>query len=228
MKHEWRKYEKQLYLPKTKPELVTVPRQKFFMIQGQGNPNGEEFDERIKVLYSLAYTIRMMPKNGYTPEGYVEYTVYPLEGIWDLTERGRKLDYLDKDEFVYTLMIRQPDFVTEDVVERAFESVRKKKPHPLLEEVTFREMEDGLSVQMMHIGSYDDEPKSFKIMHEFMEKNDLMRRSLIHREIYISDPRRVAPEKLKTVLRCWVQKKSEANENNIDKGYIPFCDNHVK
>src|SRR5690554_5569200 len=110
MKHEWRKHEKELYMPKAKPELVTVPKQKFLMIDGQGNPNSEEFAERVGVLYSLSYAIRMMPKQGYTPEGYFEYTVYPLEGIWDLTEKGRKLDTLDKEELVYTIMIRQPDF----------------------------------------------------------------------------------------------------------------------
>jgi len=117
MKHEWRKKEKELYIPKQKPELVTVPEQIFFMIKGSGNPNNEDFAERIGVLYSLAYAIRMMPKNGYTPEGYFEYTVYPLEGIWDLSEEGRQLEELDKDELLYTIMIRQPDFVSSDVVE---------------------------------------------------------------------------------------------------------------
>lgn len=126
MKYEWRKIEKNLYLPKQKPELLTVPTQKFFMIKGQGNPNSDEFSEKIGVLYSLAYAVRMMPKQGYTPEGYFEYTVYPLEGIWDLSEEGRKLETLNKDELLYTIMIRQPDFVTEEVVQKAFERVRKR------------------------------------------------------------------------------------------------------
>lgn len=90
MKFEWRKHEKDLYLPKEKPVLVTVPKQKFFMISGKGNPNSEEFSEKIGVLYSLAYAVRMMPKQGFTPEGYFEYTVYPLEGIWMGLNRGRK------------------------------------------------------------------------------------------------------------------------------------------
>jgi hypothetical protein len=210
MKHEWKKHEKNLYMPKAKPELVTVPQQKFFMIKGQGNPNSEEFSEKIGVLYSLAYAVRMMPKSGYTPEGYVEYTVYPLEGIWDLTEEGRKLASLDKDELVYTIMIRQPDFVTEDVVSRAFENVRKKKPHPLLEEVTFGTIEDGLSVQMLHIGSYDEEPQSFAAMNEYAKNNGLERMSMLHREIYLSDARKVEAEKLKTVLRYKV-KQSNSN-----------------
>lgn len=207
MKHEWRKHEKNLYIPKQKPELITIPEQKFLMIHGKGNPNHEDFSERIGVLYSLAYAIRMMPKQGYTPEGYFEYTVYPLEGLWDLTEEGRKLDILDKDELLYTLMIRQPDFVTKEVVDKAFENVRKKKPHPLLDEVTFDIIKDDLSVQMLHIGSYDNEAESFQIMKEFISDNNLEIVSLKHREIYLSDVRKVEQEKLKTVLRYAVQSK---------------------
>lgn len=201
MKHEWKKHEKQFYLPKEKPELVTIPEQKFFMIKGQGNPNSEEFAEKIKVLYSLAYAVRMMPKGGFTPEGYFEYTVYPLEGIWSLTEAGQKLSYLDKDEFLYTIMIRQPDFVTEAIAARAFEHVRKKKPHPFLEQATFSTMEDGLSLQMLHLGPYDDEPHSFAKMDEFATAHNLERSSWEHREIYLSDARKVEPAKYKTVLR---------------------------
>lgn len=205
MKHEWRKQEKNLYVPKQKPEIITVPKQKFFMIKGKGNPNDEGFSEKIGVLYSLAYAIRMMPKQGYTPEGYFEYTVYPLEGLWDLTEEGKKLDKFNKDELLYTIMIRQPDFITKDVVDMALENVTKKKPHPLLNEVTFGTIEDGLSVQMLHEGSYDDEPQSFEIMKEFIINNNLEIVSLQHREIYLSDSRKVVPAKLKTVLRYMVK-----------------------
>jgi len=207
MKFEWRKHEKDLYLPKEKPVLVTVPQQKFFMISGKGNPNNEEFSEKVGVLYSLAYAVRMMPKQGYTPEGYFEYTVYPLEGIWDLTEEGRKSNILNKDELVYTIMIRQPDFVTQEVVDRAFENVRKKKPHPLLDDVTFETMEDGLSVQMMHIGPYDEEVRSFEEMIKFIKENNLEITTLAHREIYISDVRKTEKSKLKTVLRYRVHHK---------------------
>lgn len=126
MKYEWRKQEKNLYIPKQKPELVSIPEQKFFLIKGKGNPNENEFAEKIGVLYSLAYAVRMMPKQGCTPAGYFEYTVYPLEGIWDLTEEGKKLDTLNKDELLYTIMIRQPDFVTKEIVDRAFEHVEKR------------------------------------------------------------------------------------------------------
>ncbi|MGG4156605.1 GyrI-like domain-containing protein [Peribacillus muralis] len=205
MKYEWRKKEKELYIPKRKPELVTIPEQYFFSIGGKGNPNEQEFAEKIGVLYSLAYAVRMMPKQGETPDGYFEYTVYPLEGVWDLTEAGRKLNTLDKEELLYTIMIRQPDFVTKEVVERAFEHVEKKKPHPFLNEAKFGTYEDGLTVQMLHVGPYDDEPQSFQLMKEFTENNNLERISLQHREIYLSDFRKVEPAKLKTVLRYKVK-----------------------
>lgn len=206
MKHEYKKHEKELYCPKNKPELVTVPKQKFFCIKGKGNPNNQDFSERIAVLYSLAYAVRMMPKSGFTPDGYFEYTVYPLEGLWDLTTEGRKSEILNKDELLYTIMIRQPEFVTEDIVEKAFQIVKKKKPNPLLEEVYFDEIEDGLSVQILHVGSYDNEPESFNKMKDFIESNKLKIKSLVHREIYLSDARRVKEDNLKTILRYTVTK----------------------
>ena len=213
MKHEWRKHEKDSYIPKEKPELITVPKHKFLMIDGQGNPNNEEFAEKVGALYSLAYGIRMMPKQGYTPEGYFEYTVYPLEGIWDLSEEGRKLDELNKDELIYTIMIRQPDFVDENIVKMALENVMKKKAHKYLKDVKFDTLEDGLCVQMLHIGPYSDEPETFSKMDEFTIANKLERASLVHREIYLSDVRRVEPAKLKTVLRYKVMKKgAQLNE----------------
>jgi len=205
MKHEWRKHEKDLYMPAQKPGAITVPEQKFIMISGQGDPNSEEFAEKVGVLYSLSYAVRMMPKQGYTPEGYFEYSVYPLEGIWDLTEEGKKADTLKKDQLIYTIMIRQPDFTTREVTDRAFEVVRKKKPHSLLDEVVYGTMEDGLAVQMLHVGPYDDEPSTFEAMKDFIKNNNLEVASLKHREIYLSDARKVEPEKLKTVLRWKVR-----------------------
>ncbi|MGB3366622.1 MAG: GyrI-like domain-containing protein [Acidaminobacteraceae bacterium] len=209
MKHEWRKHEKNLYIPKQKSELIRVAGQKFLMINGKGNPNSEDFAERIGALYSLAYAIRMMPKQGYTPEGYTEYTVYPLEGLWDLTEEGRVLDILDKDELLYTIMIRQPDFVTKAVVDKAIENVRKKKPNKLIDEVVFATIEDGLSVQILHVGSYDSEGESFQVMKDFINDNNLEIVTLKHREIYLSDVRRVEADKLKTVLRYQVKEKEK-------------------
>ncbi|MDY0236586.1 MAG: GyrI-like domain-containing protein [Gudongella sp.] len=208
MKYEWRKQEKDLYLPKQNPRIITVPEQKYIMIEGKGNPNDEEFSEKIGVLYSLAYAIRMMPKKGYTPEDYFEYTVYPLEGVWDLSEEGRKSETLNKNELIYNIMIRQPEFVTREVFDIAVESVSKKKPHKFLEEVKFETIKDGLSLQILHVGSYDNEPESFKVMEEFAKDNKFERASFQHREIYLSDFRKVEAEKLKTVLRYSVRKNT--------------------
>lgn len=205
MKHEWKKHEKEIYLPKAKPEIVRVPAFKFYTLTGEGNPNSEAFAEAIGVLYSLAYAVKMLPKKGSTPEGYFEYTVYPLEGIWDLAEEARNKEELDKDKLIYKIMIRQPDFVTDSLAVQVLEATKLKKPHPLLDSVAFEIIEDGLCVQMMHIGPYDEEPRTFEIMEAFCAENNLTRTSKIHREIYISDVRKTAPEKLKTVLRIFVE-----------------------
>ncbi|MGL5295702.1 MAG: GyrI-like domain-containing protein [Culicoidibacterales bacterium] len=201
MKHEWRKHEKQYYIPQTTPEIVTIPTFKFLMIKGQGSPDSLEFQACIQVLYGIAYAIRMMPKKGIQLAGYYEYTVYPLEGIWDLTEQGRRSEILIKDELVYTLMIRQPDFVTETVVAKAIEIVRKKNDSQLLSHVSFETITEGECVQMLHVGSFEDEPKTMAIIKHFCEKQGVTIASLAHREIYVSDFRRVIPEKRKTVLR---------------------------
>ncbi|MGG7078540.1 GyrI-like domain-containing protein [Clostridium sardiniense] len=201
MKHEWRKKEKQYYIPKTKPEIVDIEEFKFIQIKGEGNPNSEGFSKAVEVLYSLSYTIKMMPRNGINPEGYFDYVVYPLEGIWDLKEEARGKEVLDKDKLVYTIMIRQPEFVTEELFKEAINIVKKKKPNMLLDEVEFVSIEEGKCVQMMHIGSFDDEAKSFEIMEEYCKDNNLEIKSKAHREIYISDFRKTAPDKLKTVLR---------------------------
>ncbi|MFD1032309.1 GyrI-like domain-containing protein [Metaplanococcus flavidus] len=206
MKHEWRKAEKELYLPPTSPVLIEVPKQRFFAIQGKGDPNEADFAKRIEVLYSLAYTIRMMPKNGFIPPGYYEYTVYPLEAVWSLTEKGQKLNTLDKSELLYTLMIRQPDFADNGTILKAFEMAGRKKHNELLNEVVFEEFEEGLAVQILHEGPFDDEPASFEKIDLFLEENDLQRSSKKHKEIYLNDFRKTAPAKLKTVLRCKVEK----------------------
>jgi len=209
MKHEWRKKEKELYLPKKKPAIIMLPKHKFFMIKGAVNPNDELFVEYIAVLYSLSYGVKMSPKSGVTPAGYFDYTVYPLEGVWDLSEEVKKTykknDKIDKDSLVFNLMIRQPDFVTDEFTKEIIEKIKKKKPHRFLDEVEFGTIEDGKSVQMMHLGSYDNEPESFKQMEIFCKENNLKRVSDNHREIYLTDARKVAPEKLKTVLRFRVE-----------------------
>lgn len=205
MKHEWRKKEKNYYLPKTKPEIVNIQRLKFIQIKGSGNPNSEEFSEKVGTLYSLAYAIKMMPKKGITPNGYFEYTVYPLEGIWDLKEEARGNETFDKNGLVYTIMIRQPEFVNDEVFKEAIEIAKKKNNNPLLDEVELVSIDEGMCLQIMHIGSFDDEYKSFEIMKQFCDENNLSIKDKAHREIYISDFRRVPKERLKTVLRYMVE-----------------------
>jgi hypothetical protein len=206
MKYEWRKNDKALYMPKNQPEVITIPTMKFFMLKGKGNPNNESFSEAIGILYSLSYGVKMMPKKGPAPEGYFEYTVFPLEGVWDLAEEARGLATLDKDSLIYTIMIRQPEFVTDELAQTVIASTKLKNPHPLLERVQFGGIEDGLCVQMLHIGPYETETESFNQMEDFCRENNLRRLSKIHREIYISDFRKTEPEKLKTVLRFKVEK----------------------
>jgi len=203
MKYEWKKNEKQLYLAKNKPELITVPKFKFFTIEGKGNPNNSFFAEYIAVLYSLSYAVRMSPKQEIAPKDYFEYTVYPLEAVWEGTEPvdGK----IDKNKFVFNLMIRQPDFVTDAFAKKIIEITKKKKPHELLDKVLFKSIEDGESIQMLHIGTYDSETESFKQMEQFVDQIKKKRTTHTHREIYLSDPRKVVPEKLKTVLRFQVK-----------------------
>lgn len=205
MKHEWKKKEKAIYLPKNKPEVVTIPSFNFFTIDGKGNPNDKAFSDAIGVLYSLSYGIKMLPKKGIVPNGYFDYSIYPLEGIWDLSDEAKGNNTFDKNQLIYKIMIRQPNFVTKELADKTIEAVNNKKPHPLLKTVKFETIEDGLSVQILHKGSYDDEPISFQCMNEFCIANGLERTKFTHREIYITDARRSAPEKFKTVLRYSVK-----------------------
>jgi hypothetical protein len=163
MKNDWKKTEKQFYLPETTPEFIKVPPFNFFSIIGHGDPNEKFFADYVSVLYSLSYTVKMSPKNGFAPDGYLDYTVYPLEGIWDLTDEGKKhqTGKLDKSSLVFNLMIRQPDFVTQKFAIEVIERTRKKKPHYLLEKVKFELIDDN-GYPMMHIESYDDELASFE------------------------------------------------------------------
>jgi hypothetical protein len=214
VKLDWKKTEKALYLPGADPQMITVPALKFFSLRGRGNPNSIGFQDYVGVLYSLAYAVRMSYKTPDAPAGYAEYTVYPLEGVWDISEEAKAKakesqaasaqGMLDKDQFVFKLMIRQPGFVTPEFAARMVDSVRKKKPVGLLDSVGFGAYEEGVCVQMTHVGTYDAEPASFARMEEFCAANGMARKSKVHREIYLSDPRSVDPEKLRTVLRFQV------------------------
>lgn len=169
MKHEWRKKEKALYLPKNQPITVDVPNIKYFTIEGAGNPNSDSFPEYIQVLYALSYAVKMSYKKGIEPAGYFDYTVYPLEGFWDINDEAKKNNTgtFNKDDLIFKLMIRQPDFVDVDFAVKIMELTKEKNPHNLLDSVKFEVIKEGACVQMLHLGSYDNEPESFKIMEEF-------------------------------------------------------------
>lgn len=203
-KVDYKKDYKRLYMPKTLPEIVAVPRIPFFMVNGSGDPNGEEFATATEALYTMSYAVRMSYKSENVPAGYYAYTVFPLEGEWDLLDRSKPAT--DKSNFKYAIMIRQPDFVTEEHFERFLEQAKRKKANPFLEKMRFEQVEEGLCCQMMHLGSFDDEPKSFARMEAFCTEQGFRRSSKIHREIYLSDPRKTEPSKLKTVLRFPVEK----------------------
>lgn len=206
MKKEWRKHEKEIYLPKQKPVLIEMPKFNYYTIKGTGNPNDDFFAEYIAALYSVSYAVRMSYKSDNPPRGYYEYTVYPLEGVWDIADKSKYTEgVLDKNNLAFELMIRQPEFVTEDFAQKIIENTKLKKPHKLLDKIEFKTIEEGKCVQMLHKGSYDDEPQSFDMMDKYCEENNYERISMKHREIYLTDARKTAPEKLKTVLRYKVR-----------------------
>ncbi len=211
-KHEWRKQEKDFYLPKCIPSFITVPPCNYFSIKGSGNPNDPYFAEYIEVLFSLSYALKMSLKKDpamnqkLTGETNYDYTVYPLEGVWDILDETKRLNspVLDKNTFVFDLMIRQPDFVTQEFANMIIKQVSEKKPHPLLSKVQFSQWEEGLCIHMLHVGAYDNEAISFREMENFAHQNNVHRIHKAHREIYLTDARRTLIEKQKTVLRFQV------------------------
>jgi len=208
MKHEWKKSEKSFYFPNVKPEHIIVPNFNFYTIEGEGNPNDDKFAEYVGVLFSLSYAIKMGLKSAeVVPKNYDDYAVYPLEGVWDLKEEAKlnRNGKFDKNDLVFKLMIRQPAFVTSDFAADNIERTKTKKPHQLLDHVKFEMIEEGSCVQMLHMGSFDNEPQSFKLMEQFAEEQQLKRKSLTHREIYLSDARKTEPDRLRTILRFQVE-----------------------
>lgn len=213
VKREWKKEDKKFYLPKARPELIEIPAMKFYTLEGVGDPNCPTFSAYIETLYQASYSVRMSHKGKEIPKGYYEYTVYPLEGIWSLTEEGIHLQNQSgahsvqaiKNHLKFKLMIRQPDFLTEALSEQLLEKAHQKKNNVLLSAIKLEMITDGLCIQMLHNGSYDEEPESFAQMEAFASAEGYQRRGMTHREIYLSDARKVKPEALKTVLRFWVE-----------------------
>ncbi len=211
-KFDFKKEYKDLYRPKTKPSLIEVPPIRFIMVNGKGDPNtSKDYAEAMELLYGLSFTIKMSKMTGQTPEGYFDYVVPPLEGLWWVKDESFDgLHITDKSRFCWTSMIRQPDFVTQQVFQEAKETLAKKKPHLNLDKARLEFYEEGRSVQIMHIGPYDDEPRSIMAMEDFIKEqgyqNDISEQRK-HHEIYLSDPRRTAPERLKTIIRHPVRPK---------------------
>lgn len=203
---DFKKQNKELYMPSAAPGLVAVPTMRFLMVDGQGDPNtSRAYAEALNALYALSYTIKMSKMGGQLPPGYFDYVVPPLEGLWwSLEENFDWTGGYDKSKFTWTSMIRQPDFVTPEVLEQTKFTAAKKKPEVDTSLVRLEEYAEGLCVQAMHIGPYDDEPATIRKMDAFaLERGYVVDLSPArrHHEIYLGDPRKTAPEKLKTVIR---------------------------
>ena len=210
MAFDYKKEYKEFYMPKKKPGIVEIPKMNYIAVRGKGNPNDEngEYKSSIGLLYAIAFTIKMSYKGTHKIDGYFEYVVPPLEGFWwqDDTEG---IDYNRKDDMNFISVIRLPDFVTEDDFKWAVDEAteKKKQDFSMVEFLTYNE---GICVQCMHIGSYDNEPETLRLMEQFADANGYaaeLTEHRFHHEIYLSDPRRCAAGKLRTVLRQPIKKK---------------------
>ncbi|WP_251614470.1 GyrI-like domain-containing protein [Pumilibacter muris] len=209
MAFDYKKEYKEFYMPANKPSIVTVPKMNYIAVRGKGNPNDEsgEYKDSIGLLYAIAFTIKMSYKGSHKIDGYFEYVVPPLEGFW-WQEGSDTIDYANKNGFNFISLIRLPDFVTEADFDWAVQEATKKKKADF-SKVEFLTYDEGVCVQCMHVGSYDDEPKTVALMHEYMAANGYVldiSESRYHHEIYLSDPRKCAGEKLKTVVRHPIKK----------------------
>lgn len=204
MAFDYKKEYKEFYMPPKKPTIVKVPKMNYIAVRGQGNPNEEEgeYKKAIGLLYGIAFTIKMSYKGTHKMEGYFQYVVPPLEGFW-WQENVKGVDYSHKETFQWIAVIRLPDFVTREEFDWAVKEATNKKKEDF-SKVEYFTYEEGMCVQCMHIGSYDEEPVTVEKMHAYMEEQGYeldFTEQRMHHEIYLSDPRRTAEEKLKTVVR---------------------------
>ena len=210
MAFDYKKEYKEFYMPKGKPSIVTVPKMNFIAVRGQGDPNAEDGDYKaaIGLLYGIAFTIKMSKMGSRQIEGYFDFVVPPLEGFWR-QDGIDGIDYSRKEDFQWISVIRVPDFVNEDDFRWAVEEAALKKSQDF-SKVEYLTIEEGLCVQCMHIGPYDDEPATVALMDQYLKENGYendFSDTRQHHEIYLSDARRTAPEKLKTVIRHPIRKK---------------------
>ncbi len=209
MAFDFKREYKEYYLPKNKPEIVNVPEANYIAVRGKGDPNeaGGAYQQAISVLYAVAYTLKMSYKADYKIEGFFEYVVPPLEGFWWQDHEGG-INYTDKSSFNWISVIRLPDFVTKRDFEWAVETATKKKKLDC-SSAEFMTIDEGLCVQIMHLGPFDDEPATVALMDEYLAENGYVNditTARLHHEIYMSDARKVAPEKWKTVIRHPIKK----------------------
>lgn len=203
MAFDFKKEYKEFYMPKNKPEIVTVPKANYIAVRGKGNPNEIDgaYQRAISILYAVAYTLKMSYKTEHKIEGFFEYVVPPLEGFW-WQDNVDGIDYADKAAFNWISVIRLPEFVTQKDFEWAVETASEKKLD--CSSAEFLTIDEGVCVQIMHIGAFDDEPQTVALMDEYIAQNGYendITESRLHHEIYLSDARKVAPEKWKTVIR---------------------------
>lgn len=217
MAFDYKREYKEFYMPSREPGIITVPSMNYIAVRGQGDPNAEDgkYKQSIGLLYGIAFTIKMSPKGDHRIEGFFDYVVPPLEGFWwqdDVTD----IDYVRKENFKWISAIRLPDFVTKADFEWATQEATKKKKTDF-SKVEFLTYDEGPCVQCTHIGSYDDEPATIALMHEYMESRgyalDITDKRM-HHEIYLSDARKVAPERLRTVIRHPIREMESACRMN--------------
>jgi len=205
MAFDYKKEYKEFYMPVNKPTIIKIPKMNFLAVSGRGNPNEEngEYKNSISLLYAIAFTIKMSYKGNHKIDGYFDYVVPPLEGFWWQGNSKGEFDYTNKSSMEFISLIRLPDFITKDDFDWSIEEATKKKKQDF-SKVQFFTYEEGICVQCMHIGSYDDEPKTVQLMHDYMLEHGYeldISDTRFHHEIYISDPRRCDVSKLKTIIR---------------------------
>lgn len=205
MTFDYKKEYKDVYRPSKKPSLITMEPITYVAVRGKGNPNDVDgaYQHAMQLLYSISFTIKMSTKAGVDLEGYFPYVVPPLEGFWSLSGKEENFGTLNKDKLAWISCIRLPEFVTPEIFAWAKEAAAAKK-NTDFSAAEYLTVDEGLCVQAMHIGSYDDEPATISVMRSFAQEQGYdfdLTPTRLHHEIYLSDPRRVAPERLKTVIR---------------------------
>lgn len=218
MSYDFKQMYKDLYQPAQTPGIIQVPGMKFFRVEGKGNPNTAiEYQEAIEILYGLSYAIKMSCRNGHQIQGFFDYVVPPLEGLWWMDGEFTGVTQETKERFCWYALIRQPDFVQEEIFQWALGELARKKPHLQVTKAQLWEWEEGLCGQMMHRGPFDQEPETLEILHEYLNQEGYVQDindTRYHHEIYLGDPRRTEPSRMRTVLRIPIRKEHYAPERS--------------